>query len=138
MKRVVMAVLGAVAGLLVASMLPIWPLLFHDIIRTTPLWFAIQHPDSTDTWVLPLVICAVLMAAGAIALRNLTKLTLRYLSLRRSRAGLCLHCGYDLTGNASGICPECGTTTLQNTGIGGNDSGDGDVALGRGNSKHSG
>ena len=27
----------------------------------------------------------------------------------RRRAGRCLHCGYDLTGNVSGICPECGT-----------------------------
>jgi hypothetical protein len=27
----------------------------------------------------------------------------------RSARGLCSHCGYDLTGNASGICPECGT-----------------------------
>jgi hypothetical protein len=23
--------------------------------------------------------------------------------------GLCLGCGYDLTGNVSGVCPECGT-----------------------------
>jgi hypothetical protein len=23
--------------------------------------------------------------------------------------GLCIHCGYDLTGNTSGTCPECGT-----------------------------
>jgi hypothetical protein len=30
---------------------------------------------------------------------------------RRNRAGrgLCLACGYNLTGNISGICPECGT-----------------------------
>ena len=28
---------------------------------------------------------------------------------RRRRKGLCLKCGYDLTGNVSGICPECGT-----------------------------
>ena len=30
---------------------------------------------------------------------------------RRSRMkrGLCLKCGYDLTGNESGVCPECGT-----------------------------
>ena len=27
---------------------------------------------------------------------------------RRKRRGLCLDCGYDLTGNASGACPECG------------------------------
>lgn len=25
------------------------------------------------------------------------------------REGICKNCGYDLTGNVSGICPECGT-----------------------------
>ena len=28
---------------------------------------------------------------------------------RRRRKGLCLKCGYDLTGNESGTCPECGS-----------------------------
>ncbi len=28
---------------------------------------------------------------------------------RRARTGHCLKCGYDLTGNVSGVCPECGT-----------------------------
>jgi hypothetical protein len=28
---------------------------------------------------------------------------------RRFRQGHCQHCGYDLTGNVSGVCPECGT-----------------------------
>ena len=27
---------------------------------------------------------------------------------RRRRRDLCLKCGYDLTGNVSGVCPECG------------------------------
>jgi hypothetical protein len=27
---------------------------------------------------------------------------------RRHKKGLCLRCGYDLTGNVSGVCPECG------------------------------
>lgn len=27
----------------------------------------------------------------------------------RERLGLCRSCGYDLTGNISGTCPECGT-----------------------------
>jgi hypothetical protein len=31
------------------------------------------------------------------------------LRLRRARTGCCLTCGYRLTGNVSGICPECGT-----------------------------
>lgn len=28
---------------------------------------------------------------------------------RRRRRGLCVKCGYNLTGNTSGVCPECGT-----------------------------
>ena len=28
---------------------------------------------------------------------------------RRCKHGLCMECGYDLTGNLSGVCPECGT-----------------------------
>jgi hypothetical protein len=28
---------------------------------------------------------------------------------RRARLGLCASCGYSLTGNTSGTCPECGT-----------------------------
>lgn len=27
---------------------------------------------------------------------------------RRVREGLCVRCGYNLTGNVSGVCPECG------------------------------
>jgi hypothetical protein len=26
-------------------------------------------------------------------------------------AGHCITCGYNLTGNTSGVCPECGTVT---------------------------
>ena len=36
---------------------------------------------------------------------------------RRRRKGLCLKCGYNLTGNISGVCPECGTA-VQATGRG--------------------
>ncbi len=32
---------------------------------------------------------------------------------RRRRKGECTGCGYDLTGNESGICPECGSKTHQ-------------------------
>jgi len=30
-------------------------------------------------------------------------------SRRRKRSGCCTVCDYDLTGNTSGVCPECGT-----------------------------
>ena len=29
----------------------------------------------------------------------------------------CLACGYDLTGNTSGVCPECGTPVAENAGV---------------------
>ena len=32
---------------------------------------------------------------------------------RRRRKGLCLKCGYDLTGNVTGVCSECGQDILQ-------------------------
>lgn len=32
---------------------------------------------------------------------------------RRALSGLCFGCGYDLTGNISGICPECGQATAR-------------------------
>lgn len=32
------------------------------------------------------------------------------------RAGHCRHCGYNLTGNVSGRCPECGATCLRPAG----------------------
>lgn len=33
---------------------------------------------------------------------------MRRSSSRRTPRGVCLGCGYDLTGNVSGRCPECG------------------------------
>jgi len=33
--------------------------------------------------------------------------------IRRRRRGLCVKCGYDLTGNSSGVCPECATPVVR-------------------------
>jgi hypothetical protein len=35
----------------------------------------------------------------------------QYRRHKESRIGRCRRCGYSLTGNTSGICPECGTPT---------------------------
>ena len=34
----------------------------------------------------------------------------RVLQAQRRSEGRCLNCGYDLKGNTSGVCPECGTS----------------------------
>src|SRR5690242_15361509 len=31
----------------------------------------------------------------------------------RQHAGQCVHCGYDLRGNQSGTCPECGARIVE-------------------------
>ena len=47
------------------------------------------------------------MSVGAIYFGACLVRTIRY---NRWRAGkCCLTCGYNLTGNTSGVCPECGT-----------------------------
>jgi hypothetical protein len=39
--------------------------------------------------------------------------SIRWRARRRRRAsrGMCIQCGYDLRGNISGVCPECGCAT---------------------------
>jgi predicted RNA-binding Zn-ribbon protein involved in translation (DUF1610 family) len=41
---------------------------------------------------------------------------------RRRRRGECLDCGYNLTGNVSGVCPECGTAIRPQEEVGTNAS----------------
>src|SRR5437588_8146975 len=36
------------------------------------------------------------------------------LAAKPKASGLCANCGYDLTGNLSGVCPECGEQAGQN------------------------
>lgn len=39
----------------------------------------------------------------------------RYRRARQSQQGICQNCGYDLRGNVSDICPECGCVRNNNT-----------------------
>jgi uncharacterized paraquat-inducible protein A len=45
--------------------------------------------------------------------RNIAR---RKLQHRRRAMGCCIKCGYSLTGNSSGVCPECGTSTAKDSG----------------------
>ena len=57
-----------------------------------------------------LLICV--MVAGSIAAADRFAVDRRHsLRRRRRRLGQCLHCGYSLHGNLSGVCPECGLSS---------------------------
>ena len=49
----------------------------------------------------PFFLSWLLFLPAAVAFR-------RHRARLRRGAGLCMRCGYDLTGNLSGVCPECG------------------------------
>jgi hypothetical protein len=55
-----------------------------------------------------LVLPAWLVVAATAAL-PLARAVWHVRAARRRRPGHCPACGYDLTGNVSGVCPECGT-----------------------------
>jgi len=42
----------------------------------------------------------------------ITPLVISVVRCARTRPGCCPACGYDLTGNTSGRCPECGTASI--------------------------
>ena len=56
----------------------------------------------------PIWLPTVLVVGSWIALPFVSR---RLKRRRRRKRGLCVKCGYDLTGNESGVCPECGNRT---------------------------
>jgi len=71
-----------------------------------------DRPDAADrsvrfqhNWVAVPIVYLLLPAALVPSVR-----LARYLRRRRTArpAGRCRHCGHALTGNAGGVCPECG------------------------------
>ena len=55
---------------------------------------------SAEIWVMPVWIALLAL---------LVPTTIAWIKCRRYPPGRCQSCGYDLTGNVSGTCPECGT-----------------------------
>ncbi len=71
------------------------------------------RPTSTETfpiWVKVTPRFSILLAVAVLAIYPVIVFIRGPLRRwRRSRTGLCLKCGYDLTGNTTGVCSECGT-----------------------------
>ena len=60
---------------------------------------------STPGLILALILLAFAISALAQGIKTRTSENIR--AVRKLQGG-CLHCGYNLTGNESGVCPECG------------------------------
>ena len=56
------------------------------------------------------VLCGISIGLGLVC-RLVARLRRHIAARRADRGGSCRECRYDLTGNVSGICPECGTPT---------------------------
>lgn len=59
------------------------------------------------------MILVALVLFGLIAVPNLIALNRKAKRRLLELQGLCRHCGYNLTGNISGVCPECGNAITQ-------------------------
>ncbi|MCC7291110.1 MAG: hypothetical protein IT449_03495 [Phycisphaerales bacterium] len=83
-----------------------------DYRRTWELWDAFPNGIQMSGFDLPWL-AVPLVAAIVLAFRFARFVSERlYIPTRAERRrarGLCTQCEYDLTGNVSGICPECGT-----------------------------
>jgi predicted RNA-binding Zn-ribbon protein involved in translation (DUF1610 family) len=62
-----------------------------------------------DPWAANILNYPAFFDAGG--LMAMVAIVLWVIPLRKVAAGHCVSCGYDLTGNQSGRCPECGTET---------------------------
>ena len=71
---------------------------FYIIFSPPPRFFAIAGP--------PVILAVSALTWGYIGGRIVGARAARRAKLMQ---GLCSACGYNLTGNTSGICPECGT-----------------------------
>ncbi len=86
--------------------------------------FRAQRADRVGVWALDSVGCDFFMQCARAEGKPITRLWPFATVLsgsaglmwwgrfaRRARPGCCRLCGYDLAGNTSGVCPECGTRT---------------------------
>jgi hypothetical protein len=71
-------------------------------------WFGFERWSSSDDQGV-LIKCPIWLPAPLVLLLPCISVYRRFKSRRRLTNGSCTTCGYELTGNTSGVCPECGT-----------------------------
>ena len=74
-------------------------------------WYSRSSPGMSSMRVRAVNFPLWLLMAPAVLAWSLSLYRRIMRPVHRRRLGLCLCCGYNLTGNVSGQCPECGTAT---------------------------
>lgn len=62
----------------------------------------------------PTVAALLVLVFGVVFLVGYRREEKKKLAKHRLNQHLCIKCGYSLTGNTSGVCPECGADTKRN------------------------
>lgn len=83
---------------------------FHILLWNASFALLERLTPNPDRWhVLVVTICQLPTLVTTLATYAiLPVIWSRHQVRRRRRKGHCQRCGYDLTGNTSGVCPECG------------------------------
>ncbi len=87
--------------LLIACLYPLIPML-----RTVTMTLSYSATSATLSWFLSLTVETLSATIWLLTLLYLRRFGRKLACLLASK---CPHCDYDLTGNVSGVCPECGT-----------------------------
>ena len=108
--------IGMVVSFAVRILVVVYGLLFMGALRTNVFVMMLCAP----LLFLPLLNLLILLLENRNAMKRLRKagLTVGFMGVRDEQVivklapNLCRQCGYNLTGNTSGICPECGAASV--------------------------
>jgi len=106
------SLVGAAIGAAIAYTAPMWPIFYGDVLETDPLWAALEPGFRVwrryDEYYIPVAISIVIIGVCLFYGRKYGKGLDRKARNRRIFRGCCEACSYNLKGNTSGVCPECG------------------------------
>jgi len=91
---------AVVVQILVWAQFVLFGVVFSDVLLRPGYSFSFLH------WVV-IVVQFVVCVVAVVVLRDQRK--------GRDASGMCTQCGHSLTGNTSGVCPECGVVIPEKT-----------------------
>ena len=93
-----------------ACLMAIAGLLTYVVSQYLAAFRQVTPVPTLDSIILPYVTIAAFTVSGGLFVLSFAQLWREW---RRKPFGHCQKCGYNLTGNTSGVCPECGRSIPQ-------------------------